>query len=194
MSKNNPPMPEADLVRGIHLPHTANPAGKWLLTKAAPLFEPNAALDRLIFYARRLRTAGFSDADITCMFSDLYWDAVREMDLNRKAGVGLPDEVPLPASPQVLSKLWAAADAWETAYAVSIEAVEDQDHYGVQKTSCYLEAENKLRDAIEAVYVERGEPVRSERVLPSFGELEQAARERLEPDIHLDEGPEIRLL
>lgn len=44
-----------------------------------------SSLRRACFYAEQLRDLGMSDADIGCLLSDLYWDAVAEMELCSKA-------------------------------------------------------------------------------------------------------------
>ena len=73
-----------EMVRRIDFPHTRNKKGTWLQTGAAPVRKPGFSFDRLCFYAQQLRDLGMSDIDIACMFSDLYWDAVTEYDLNPK--------------------------------------------------------------------------------------------------------------
>ena len=57
----------------------------WLQTGSAPILKPKFSFDRLCFYARQLRELGMSDVNVACMFSDLYWDAVTEHDLNKNA-------------------------------------------------------------------------------------------------------------
>ncbi len=76
---------EEELVRNIDFPHLRDKQkGKWLKTGPGPKCKPGESFDRLCFYAKRLRKLGMSDVDIACMFSDLYWDAVTENDLNKK--------------------------------------------------------------------------------------------------------------
>lgn len=72
-------------INRIDFPHLRNKRGKWLQTGAAPKLKLGASFERLCFYATQLRKFGMSDTDIACMFSDLYWDAVSEYELNKKA-------------------------------------------------------------------------------------------------------------
>ena len=76
---------EKEMVSRIDFPHLRGDKGKWLQTGPAPVLKPQFSFDRLCFYARQLRELGMSDTNIACMFSDLYWDAVTEHDLNKKA-------------------------------------------------------------------------------------------------------------
>lgn len=87
-----------------------------------------------------------------------------------------------PALLAAAAQVVVAAERWDEALAVSIDAAFSSggDH-DARSTSCYQLAECDLRDAIEGLHVSRGEAIRSDRVLPSFGDLEQAARARLEP-------------
>jgi hypothetical protein len=68
------------VVRGIDFPHTRHGRGKWLHT--GPNNRPAYSLEQLIYYGEKLREHGMSDADISLMFSDLYWDAFEEFRLN----------------------------------------------------------------------------------------------------------------
>jgi hypothetical protein len=70
------------LVRNIDFPHTRR-GGKWLARGSAPRNELGFSFERLTFYATQLRELGMSDANIACMFSDLYWDAFSEFGLNK---------------------------------------------------------------------------------------------------------------
>lgn len=77
--------PMEELVHRIDFPHLREREGKWLQTDGLPNRRLGFSFERLCFYGRRLRDLGMSDSDIACMFSDLYWDAVTEMDLNKEA-------------------------------------------------------------------------------------------------------------
>ncbi len=70
------------MITGIDFPHTRNGRGKWLKTGPSPVNTPEFSFARLCFYAQRLREMGMSDADICCMFSNLYWDAFEEFQFN----------------------------------------------------------------------------------------------------------------
>ncbi len=76
--------PMKDLVGGIDFPHLRG-GGGWLQRGAAPDNERGFALRRACHHAEKLRACGMADADIACLLSDLYWNAVTEMDLNRQA-------------------------------------------------------------------------------------------------------------
>lgn len=73
--------PITEIVASIDFPHKRH-NGEWLQTGAAPENKPGFSHERLVFYASKLRELGMSDVDIQCMFSDLYWDAYTEFQLN----------------------------------------------------------------------------------------------------------------
>ena len=69
-----------ELVRNIDFPHTRD-GGRW---------RQEQHFNRASFYAEQLRALGMADADVSCLLSDLYWDAVTEIDLNRQASGAVP--------------------------------------------------------------------------------------------------------
>jgi hypothetical protein len=72
-----------ELVANIDFPHKRKPEGKWLRLGAAPELKPGVSKDRLEFYAKKLLDLGMNSADISCLFSDLYWDSFEEAKLNK---------------------------------------------------------------------------------------------------------------
>ena len=72
----------AELVASLKLPHLRDPNGKWMKRDGTDNDTEVSRL-RLEGYAKMLLDLGISDADVSCMFSDLYWDSYEESRLNK---------------------------------------------------------------------------------------------------------------
>ena len=82
------------LVNGIDFPHLRD-GGRW---RQESQLGQTFSFNRACMYAARLRALGMGDAEISCLLSDLYWDAATEAGLNAAAKSGATASAPKPAA------------------------------------------------------------------------------------------------
>jgi hypothetical protein len=73
------------LVDRIDFPHKRVPDWVWRPDPSDPANEMISRY-RLISFVTKLRALGMADADISCLFSDLYWDSFNECSYNECFG------------------------------------------------------------------------------------------------------------